>query len=169
MKLFCKRNHDILKYGRDVSGHCKRCEQVRQKVVRTVNKVSIRNWHKQNYMNNKETILQRNANYRSLYRAKIKQQRIKRNIEYPEIEKLRALQRNKQRALRIVKFGQEGIKAFYRNCPERMVVDHTVPLCGRKVSGLHVVWNLQYLTIKDNSIKHNQFDGTLENNSWRLR
>ncbi len=50
------------------------------------------------------------------------------------------------------------IKNIYSNCPENMVVDHIVPLVNSKVCGLHVPWNLQYLTMIDNSIKGNKYD-----------
>ena len=63
--------------------------------------------------------------------------------------------------------GQDGIVEFYNNCPEGYEVDHIIPLLGKLVSGLHVVWNLQYLTHEDNEIKKTKFDGTVQNNGWR--
>jgi 5-methylcytosine-specific restriction endonuclease McrA len=71
------------------------------------------------------------------------------------------------RALRIPSWGQEGILEFYINCPKEMVVDHIIPLCGKLVSGLHILSNLQYLSPHENSVKYNKWNGTLENNSWR--
>lgn len=59
---------------------------------------------------------------------------------------------------RTVKFGQEGIKEFYANCPEGYEVDHIIPLRGVTVSGLHVISNLQYLLKEDNRVKSNKFD-----------
>ena len=59
--------------------------------------------------------------------------------------------------LRIPKWGQDGIKEFYNNCPKELQVDHIIPLHGKYVSGLHVINNLQYLTPKENNIKHNKF------------
>lgn len=50
------------------------------------------------------------------------------------------------------------MRNFTESCPAGSVVDHIVPLRGRNVSGLHVPWNLQYLTIKENMIKANRHE-----------
>lgn len=41
-----------------------------------------------------------------------------------------------------------------------MVVDHVVPFIHPKLSGLHVLGNLQYLTRRDNNRKGNRLDCT---------
>jgi len=52
----------------------------------------------------------------------------------------------------------EGIEFFYTMCPPGQVVDHIHPLRGKRVSGLHVLENLQYLTPEANSRKSNKFE-----------
>jgi hypothetical protein len=50
------------------------------------------------------------------------------------------------------------IELIYKNCPDGMAVDHIIPLRGKKVSGLHVESNLQYLTKAENSSKGNRYE-----------
>lgn len=50
------------------------------------------------------------------------------------------------------------IAAFYQNRPQGCEVDHIVPLKGSNVCGLHVPWNLQYLTRAANRSKGNRHD-----------
>lgn len=70
-----------------------------------------------------------------------------------------ASKRNKARIKeRTPKFDQNGIDAFYRNCPPGYHVDHIIPLNWVLVSGLHVLSNLQYLPAKDNLRKNNTYN-----------
>jgi len=50
-----------------------------------------------------------------------------------------------------------AIRKFYEACPPGQEVDHALPLKGRRVSGLHVIENLQYLAIQANRRKLNRF------------
>lgn len=75
--------------------------------------------------------------------------------------------KSKMRKARLSSVTIEDLAKVYMSCPKDFVVDHIIPINHRDVCGLHVPWNLQYLTVQDNAKKSNKFDGMYENNSWK--
>lgn len=75
--------------------------------------------------------------------------------------KIKATIGNYKEVLEIIYKTTEGVTDFFH-------VDHIIPLKNKNVCGLHVPWNLQILTRDENLEKSNRFDGTRENESWKL-
>lgn len=97
------------------------------------------------------------AAYRTRRRKWYRKNREKEIARQNELKARRRLAQ--YRSLKIFGASQD-ILDFYENCPTGMTVDHIIPLIHPDVSGLHVLWNLQYLSSSENSKKGNSF--TLE-------
>jgi 5-methylcytosine-specific restriction endonuclease McrA len=159
---FCPKGHDKDILGRTGHGRCKECARLR----RIANKKEKAIYDKIYLGLNRDKILKRGKEYYATHRETSLEQSKQYAIDHPEVARRAKLKNKINRKSRIPKFGQKGIKEFYDNCPIDMVVDHIIPLCGKKISGLHVIWNMQYLTPKQNSKKGNKWDGTLKNRGW---
>jgi 5-methylcytosine-specific restriction endonuclease McrA len=94
-----------------------------------------------NYLRNPEKVKLTNKKWQDSHRSLV--------LSIQKKTKLRRLHR-------VPKFGQDGINEFYKNRPSGYEVDHIIPLQGKLVSGLHVIWNLQYLTPTENRSKGNR-------------
>lgn len=79
----------------------------------------------------------------------------------------RAYRRAMQKQATPLWLDKTAMKAIYAACPKGFHVDHIIPLENDLVCGLHVPWNLQYLSGFENDSKGNKFDGTYENLAWK--
>jgi hypothetical protein len=123
----CPKGHDKFLVGKDSRGACRKCNVVRAQQWGAMNLEKVRT-NKRNWW-----------------------------TRHPKHGLALVRKRQTAKLHRTPKFGQDGIVDFYINCPTGYVVDHIVPLQGKLVSGLHVLWNLQYLTPEQNSRKGNKY------------
>jgi hypothetical protein len=169
-KQFCIHDHDTFICGRDTQGHCLDCKRLRDRTIirKRISSAKDKERKKKYYKVNKILILKRIKIYQQKNKENLNFQRRKHAKEHPELIAQRNIKQHERRKLRIPTWGQRGILLFYANCPKGMVVDHIIPLLGKNISGLHVRWNLQYLIKSENEFKRNSWDGTIENNGWRM-
>jgi hypothetical protein len=152
-KQLCLRGHDISIMGRyGNGGNCIQCAID----FRTNNKELIKKRKHLDWEKNKEKRKKKHLEWLEKNQDKVREYSKEYRKAHVVEHRIGNLKNKTNRNLRIPFFGQEGILEFYQACPKNKVVDHYIPLCGRKVSGLHVSWNLQYLTPKQNRSKHNK-------------
>lgn len=76
---------------------------------------------------------------------------------HPEHARAKRARRRAREAESSFKAQRQAVRDFYKATPKGMVVDHKIPLNHPSVCGLHVPWNLQYLTPEENRKKGNLF------------
>jgi preprotein translocase subunit SecA len=112
---------------------------------------------KEYYLNNKENLKQSNRLYKLNNKDKSKEYQKEYNLNNRNLLNAREAKRRAIKLNATPRFADlKKIKEIYRNCPKGYQVDHIIPLTSKLVCGLHVHWNLQYLTAHDNRTKSNK-------------
>jgi len=171
----CPHGHVAYRYTRN--GKCSECAKQWQKENRESAQAAVRRYHeankekvnlrkRQHHVENKDAI---NARKREGYRADPAKSR-ERNREWylrnVEINRAKVRARSKHMKHATPSWvNKDELLEIYMKCPPGHQVDHFVPVRGvtpdgRKVSGLHVPWNLRYLPAELNSGRNNRL--TLE-------
>ena len=132
-------------------------------------KESDPDYWKRNYQTHKDLYIQWSKDHSYLQKEKyshyyngsdaVKQSRQKsfrKRLKDGTVSATNALRRQRM-SNPLSKLHSKETRKFYVDKPEGYHVDHIVPLKGENVSGLHVPWNLQYLTIQENKTKSNKF------------
>lgn len=147
----CKRGHTPLRHA---TGACVTCAAARREAHRE----DQRAYAKAHYAGGRQAYIERAAEWR---RANLTRRReiasawSRNNPGKALANRWRRIAAQLQRTPPWADLA--AIRAIYLACPPGMHVDHVIPLRGRRVSGLHVPNNLQYLTPEANMI-NNKFD-----------
>ena len=127
------------------------------RLYRLNNKDKIKEINKLYRLNNKDKIKEINRLYRLNNKQKRKQTLILTRLNNPHTQRAITAKYRASQLKATPKFANlKKIKEIYKNCPKGYNVDHIVPLQGKEVCGLHVEWNLQYLTPSENLSKSNK-------------
>lgn len=157
----CGLDKEVDKFSPDKSrkdgkaGHCRDCNNTAKNIWVVKNleykREQDRKWHQDNNERSRANSKNWQLNNPELYKANHK--------KYDRTHLAERANRETKRRIRTsISFGQEGIKEFYCSRPLAMEIDHIIPLKGKLVSGLHVIWNLQYLSEKQNISKGNRIN-----------
>lgn len=155
----CKYGHGVIRVTN--GGACYECARILTK-----------EYHKRMYPQQRDQYIARAAKWAAInpekkkaFNDKVRAKRRDAHNAYnrqwfSENKALRSHYEQKRRASKLqasVPGYEAELRRIYELCPEGFTVDHIVPLKGRTVCGLHVPWNLRYITLSENSQKNATF------------
>lgn len=144
------------KLGKDgYRNDCKKCKKAKK------SKESDKEYYQRNklkyerrYQENKDSLLKYQREYarankskRRASHAKRRSRKLNATPDWLSIENIKTIKTIYEICILITEIYQEEYH-----------VDHIVPLQGEKVCGLHVPWNLQIISAKENMSKSNKFE-----------
>ena len=163
----CKSDKPLDQFGKhskEVDGlccWCKQCKKNKDKLYYEANKMSIlaRNGKTKKSMGSKKLM-----EYRNKWKEK--------NVSKVRADGMnRYAKKTNQTPSWLEKAHHAEIEGFYlfcqifnsykKNREDKFQVDHIVPIRGKSVSGLHVPWNLQVMTSRDNVQKSSKFNPSI--------
>jgi len=142
----CRKGH--YSYRLTSTGQCCQCKNEYQSNLRKTNPELVSKKERGYYERNRQSRI----DYRKAHYEKIKH-----TDEFRQKANMYTRIRQKRLRTAAILGITEEIKKFYNECPPGMEVDHIIPLNNPHVCGLHVHWNLQYLTPDENRKKSNHF------------
>ena len=178
----CNIEKDLNSYNKNIKSkdglqsYCKDCVSLYGSKYRSLNKEKLSSKKKLWKLNNKDKTKQYNYDYEKKRKSIDPDFKLLKNLRARNRGGLkRSLDNSKSSSYKIVQLFK--IQDF--NCAYCSVdisksnhIDHIIPLSNTSihdsVCGLHVPWNMQYLTKGDNSYKCNKFDFTYHNNGWKF-
>jgi hypothetical protein len=140
--------------------------KIKSKERREKNKEKLKLKAKKYYEEHKAAVLAYRKKWAQKNADRVRKSKKQWIVNNPDKVQASKIKKQTNRNLRVVAWTDwPEVNKFIRSRPKGMAIDHYIPLQGKLVAGLHVSWNLQYLTPLENAKKFNNID-LLEASEW---